>query len=92
MTEKFRLKKTSDERQDVFTLADANEGVIYTIREIDARDEDMETFLLRLGCYSGEPVTLIKKRRSGCIVAIRDGRYNLDSLLSRAIILNDIQC
>ena len=44
-------------------------------------------FLFRLGCYKGEPITLISKKRKSCIVVIKDGRYNLDLMLSEAIII-----
>jgi ferrous iron transport protein A len=47
----------------------------------------MNAFLFRLGCYTGEPVTLISKKRKNCIVVIKDGRYNLDNLLAEAIIV-----
>ena len=42
---------------------------------------------VRLGCYEGEPITLISKKRKNCIVVIKDGRYNLDQMLSEAIII-----
>ena len=47
----------------------------------------MNSFLFRLGCYVGEPITLISKKKQSCIVVIKDGRYNLDNLLSEAIIV-----
>ena len=56
------------------------------IKEINTEDEDMNAFLFRLGCYTGEPVTLISKKKKNCIVVIKDGRYNLDNLLAEAII------
>ena len=59
----------------------------YIIKEIDTDDEDMNAFLFRLGCYSGEPITIISKKKNSCIVVIKDGRYNLDALLSSAIIV-----
>ena len=69
------------------TLLDAEPGKTYTIREINTDDDEMNSFLFRLGCYVGEPVTLISKKKKSCIVAIKDGRYNLDNLLSEAIII-----
>ena len=68
-------------------LLDAEPGVSYTIKEINTEDEDMNAFLFRLGCYTGEPVTLISKKKKNCIVVIKDGRYNLDNLLAEAIIV-----
>ncbi|MBR0380439.1 MAG: ferrous iron transport protein A [Mogibacterium sp.] len=68
-------------------LLKAEPGRTYTIREINTDDEEMNSFLFRLGCYEGEPITLISKKKKSCIVAIKDGRYNLDNLLSEAIIV-----
>ncbi len=68
-------------------LLDAEPGVTYKIKEINTDDEDMNAFLFRLGCYTGEPVTLISKKRKNCIVVIKDGRYNLDNQLAEAIIV-----
>ena len=68
-------------------LLDAEPGVTYTIEEINTDDEDMNAFLFRLGCYTGEPITLISKKKKSCIVVIKDGRYNLDNLLAEAIMV-----
>ena len=68
-------------------LLKAEPGRTYTIREINTDDEEMNSFLFRLGCYEGEPITLISKNKKSCIVAIKDVRYNLDNLLSEAIIV-----
>ncbi len=62
-------------------------GKTYTIKDIDTQDEEMNGFLFRLGCYSGEPITLISKKKKNCIVVIKDGRYNLDNLLAEAILV-----
>ena len=69
------------------TLIDAEEGKTYIVKEINTDDEDMNSFLFRLGCYPGEPITLISKKKNSCIVVIKDGRYNLDKMLSEAIVL-----
>ena len=69
------------------TLLDAEPGQTYIIKEINTDDDDMNSFLFRLGCYKGEPITLISKKKKSCIVVIKDGRYNLDQMLSEAIIL-----
>lgn len=69
------------------SLLSAEPGVTYTIKEINTDDDEMNSFLFRLGCYVGEPITLISKKRNSCIVVIKDGRYNLDNLLSEAIIV-----
>ena len=72
---------------DKLNLLNAVPGVTYNIKEINTEDEDINAFLFRLGCYTGEPVTLISKKRKNCIVVIKDGRYNLDNLLAEAIIV-----
>ncbi len=69
------------------TLMDAEPGQTYIIREINTDDDEMNSFLFRLGCYQGEPITLISKKKKSCIVVIKDGRYNLDKMLSEAIII-----
>ena len=87
-------KKTTEKEEvqqavasDKLNLLDAVPGVTYNIKEINTEDEDMNAFLFRLGCYTGEPVTLISKKKKNCIVVIKDGRYNLDNLLAEAIIV-----
>ena len=72
---------------DKMALLDAEVGKTYTVKEINTDDDEMNAFLFRLGCYSGEPITLISKKRKSCIVVIKDGRYNLDQMLSEAIII-----
>lgn len=69
------------------TLLDAEPGRTYVVKEINTDDEDMNSFLFRLGCYVGEPITLVSKKKKSCIVVIKDGRYNLDQLLSEAIVV-----
>ncbi len=69
------------------TLLSAEPGKTYVIKEINTDDDEMNSFLFRLGCYVGEPITLISKKKKSCIVVIKDGRYNLDNLLSEAIII-----
>ena len=67
------------------TLREAQEGVEYIIRGIQTDDEELDAFLFSLGCYSGEPITVVSRRRSGCVVAIKDGRYSMDNRLADAI-------
>ena len=68
-------------------LMDAREGVEYIIKEIVTDDEEMDAFLFSLGCYSGEPITVIAHRKGGCVVSIKDGRYNIDNQLASAILI-----
>ena len=67
------------------TLANANAGEEYIIKDIVTDDEELGAFLFSLGCYSGEPITVIKHLRGGCVVSIKDGRYNIDNDLAEAI-------
>jgi len=75
------------ERMILMDLTKAIEGKEYIIREIVTDDEEMDAFLFSLGCYSGEPITVISHRRGGCTVSIKDGRYNIDNQLASAIII-----
>lgn len=68
-------------------LTQATEGVEYIIRDVVTDDEELNAFLFSLGCYSGEPITVIAHRKSGCVVSIKDGRYNLDKELASAILI-----
>ena len=68
-------------------LKDAIEGKEYIIRQIDTDDEELNAFLFSLGCYSGEAITVVRRMKSGCIVAIKDARYNIDNQLAEAIIV-----
>ncbi len=65
----------------------AEEGKEYIIDRIETDDEELDAFLFSLGCYSGEPITVITKRRGGMTVSIKDGRYNIDNELGEAIIV-----
>lgn len=67
------------------SLLDAREGEEYIVREILTEDEELDSFLFSLGCYSGEPITVIAHRKSGCVVSIKDARYNIDSNLAQTI-------
>lgn len=69
------------------TLRDATEGKEYIIRQIETDDEELDAFLFSLGCYSGEAITVVSRRRGGCTVSIKDGRYNIDNQLAEAIIV-----
>ena len=68
-------------------LLEAQEGKEYIIRAIETDDEELNAFLFSLGCYSGEPITVIAKKRKNYVVSIKDGRYNIDSLLAEAILI-----
>lgn len=67
------------------TLRDAKEGFEYIIKSIETDDEELNSFLFSLGCYSGESIYVVSNKESGCVVSIKDGRYNLDKYLADAI-------
>ena len=69
------------------SLRDAVEGKEYVIKEIKTDDEELNSFLFSLGCYEGESITVVKKRRKGCTVSIKDGRYSIDNQLAEAILI-----
>ena len=69
------------------TLLNAIEGNEYTIQRIVTRDEELDAFLFSLGCYSGEPITVVTRRKSGCVVSIKDARYHIDNQLAGAIFI-----
>lgn len=66
-------------------LRQAEEGKEYIIQRIDTDDEELNAFLFSLGCYSGEPITVISHLKGGCVVSIKDGRYTIDNDLAEAI-------
>ena len=69
------------------TLHEAEKGKEYIIKGIATADEELNAFLFSLGCYSGEPITVISHLKGGCVVSIKDGRYNIDKDLAEAIII-----
>ena len=68
-------------------LTQAQEGKEYLIQRIETDDEELNAFLFTLGCYSGEPITVVTRRKRSCTVSIKDGRYSIDSQLAKAIII-----
>lgn len=69
----------------IMNLRMVEEGKEYIIDCIETNDEELDAFLFSLGCYSGEPITVIAKRRGGMTVSIKDGRYNIDNQLAEVI-------
>lgn len=67
------------------TLREVQEGKEYIVKKIATDDEELNAFLFSLGCYEGEPITVISHRKGGCVVSIKDGRYSLDRDLAEAI-------
>ena len=69
------------------TLIEASEGVVYIIKEVATSDEELNSFLFSLGCYSGEAITVVSHLKNSCIVSIKDSRYNIDHAIASAIII-----
>lgn len=66
-------------------LIDAKEGKEYIIKSINTDDEELDAFLFSLGCYAGEPITVISHLKGTIVVSIKDGRYSIDNQLARTI-------
>lgn len=66
-------------------IADAMIGEEYIVKEIQTEDEELVSFLFSLGCYCGEPITVISHIKGGCVVSIKDARYNMDTDLAKTI-------
>ena len=69
-------------------LTEAQEGKEYIVRDIVTDDEDLNAFLFSLGCYSGEPITVVSHKKNACVVSIKDGRYTIDSQLAEVIFVD----
>lgn len=69
------------------SLTKVQTGEEYIIRNIHTEDEELDAFLFSLGCYSGEPITVVSRKKGGCVVSIKDARYNIDDELAEAIIV-----
>ena len=68
-------------------LRNAKEGTEYVVKQIVTEDDELDAFLFSLGCYKGEPITVISHLKGGCIVSIKDGRYHIDKALAEAILI-----
>lgn len=68
-------------------LTEAEIKKTYIIKEILINDDELISFLFSLGCYIGEPITVIKQRRTSCIVAVKEARYCIDKELAQSIII-----
>ena len=68
-------------------LTEANIGETYIIQDIVTDDEELKFLVFSLGCYSGEPITVISHLKGGCVVSIKDGRYNIDKGIAGSILI-----
>ena len=69
------------------TLLDARSGKEYIVTRINTNDEALDSFLFSLGCYSGEPITVVSRKCNNCTIAVKDGRYSIDNQLAAAIMI-----
>ena len=66
-------------------LLSATLGTEYRVDAVLTDDEELNSFLFSLGCFAGEPITVVSRHGSGMVVAIKDGRYSIDKNLGAAI-------
>ena len=66
-------------------LFSAEIGKGYTVKQVNTFDDELNSFLFSLGCYCGAPITVVSKRKSGMVVAIKDARYSIDNALAKSI-------
>lgn len=84
--EQLAMANQKDNRQvNNMTLKEAQEGKEYLIKNINTDDEELNSFLFTLGCYSGQPITVVSHRSQGCVISVKDARYNIDYNLAQAI-------
>jgi len=69
------------------TLLDAHQGKEYIITRVRTDDDALNSFLFSLGCFSGEPITVVSRKKHNCTVSIKDGRYNIDNHLAASIMI-----
>ena len=69
----------------IMKLSMAGIGVDVIVKDIVTDDNELKSFLFSLGCYSGETITVVSKKRGGYVVSIKDARYNIDVDLADAI-------
>ena len=66
-------------------LTHAQLGQEYIITGITTDDEELDGFLFTLGCYSGQPVTVVSQLRDNYVISVKDGRYSINRDLAEAI-------
>ena len=71
----------------LMNLTNVSVGQEYIIKQIETEDEELNAFFFSLVCYSGEPITVVSRKKSGCVVSVKDSRYNIDNQLAEAILV-----
>lgn len=59
----------------------------YLIKDIVSVDDELVSFLFTLGCYKGEPITVISSFGNNFVISIKDARYSIDLDLAEAILV-----
>lgn len=70
---------------EVKSLTEADINQEYIIKDVVTNDSELKNFLFTLGCYTGEPITLISTLSENFIITVKDARYSIDSDLAEAI-------
>ncbi len=65
----------------------AEEGKEYCVRELRTGDGELEAFLFSLGCFVGEPITVVSRGKRNLVVSVKDARYTIDSALAEVILV-----
>ena len=66
-------------------LSEALSEKNYIITSISTDDEEFTSFLFTLGCYSGEKISLISRKKNSCTIGVKDAKYNIDTALAQVI-------
>ena len=66
-------------------LTNAEIGKEYISQSIDTQDDELNSFLFTLGCYSGQAITVLANKKNGIVISIKDSRYNIDLNLANLI-------
>lgn len=67
------------------TLKSAEQGVDYIVKRVSTEDDELNSFLFSLGCYEGQPITVINRLKGSMVVAIKESRYSIDYNLADCI-------
>ncbi|MDD2533527.1 MAG: FeoA family protein [Eubacteriales bacterium] len=67
-------------------LSEAKVGRLMEIAQVNG-PEKIRKFLMTLGCFEGENITLISVLAGNYIVAVKDSRYAIDRKMAQAILL-----
>ena len=53
------------------TLKEAQEGKEYIIQQVETDDEELNSFLFSLGCYSGEKITVVTQKNQVALFLLK---------------------